>query len=330
MKDIRVVMSTLDFSEEHMRKIREAFQPAKFIQLDKNDRQGIAEAAKKADVALLNADVDDTLLAAPNLKWVHCDHAGVEKSANQAVFDRGLFVTSSAGRSGPALAEHCMFFMLNFAYNFPAFYEAQKEHQYGGIEGQGALRALYGRTVGILGMGYTGRELAVRAHAFGMQVLAYRRRDGILPGVDKMYSADKGDTIDELIKESDFIALALPLSDATYHLIDESKINLMKKSAVIVNLGRGNTIDEPALINALKEGRIAGAGLDTFAKEPLPQDSELWELPNVLLTPHFTPALPDKTDRSVNVICENVKRFREGQPMINLMTKEDLFTLSLD
>ena len=103
----------------------------------------------------------------------------------------------------------------------------------------------------------------------------------------------------------------------------------MKPSAVIINLGRGNTIDENALINALKHGRISGAGLDTFAKEPLPDESPLWDMQNVLITPHFTPAVPDKIDRTVNVICENVKRFREDLPMLNLMSKEDIFTYTL-
>ncbi len=327
MGTINVVLSTLTHEKEYMDKLREVFAPAEFIQLDASDAAGISAVLERADVALLRGDLDERYVKAPKLKWVHCDHAGLNKSARPDVFEKGLNVTSSAGRSGPALAEHCMFFMLTLAYNFPAFYEAQKRHQYGKVEGMGELKALYGRTVGILGMGHTGRELAIRAKAFNMRVLGYRRRYTELPeGVDKLYCKDKGDSIDELLKESDFIAIALPLSDATYNLIGEHELGMMKPNAIIINLGRGSIIDEDALVKALKAGRIAGAGLDTVSKEPLPPDSPLWDCPRLLITPHFTPPVPDKTDRAINVICENARRFRAGEPMLNLLTSEDVYT----
>jgi phosphoglycerate dehydrogenase-like enzyme len=194
------------------------------------------------------------------------------------------------------------------------------------VPGQNELRGLFGRTIGILGMGNTGRELALRAKAFGMNVLAYRRREGQLPpGVDRIYSADAGETIDELLVESDFVVLALSLSSATYHLIGRRELDLIGSNGFLINMARGPIVDEPELIAALQERRIAGAGLDTFAVEPLPADSPLWDAPRTLITPHVTPAVPDRTSRSLDIICENIRRFRAGEPLLNQLTAEDVY-----
>ena len=189
------------------------------------------------------------------------------------------------------------------------------------------LRALYGRTIGILGMGHTGVELAARAKAFNMRVLGYRRRDmAPPPGVERMWSADKGETIDDILREADVLALVLNLSDATHHLIGAREIAMMKPSAIIVNLARGGIVDTDAMVAALEKGRLAGAGLDVTDPEPLPPGHPLWDAPNVLITPHFTAAVPDKIDRSLDVITENLRRWRDGEPMLNRMTEEDIWT----
>ena len=266
-------------------------------------------------------------LSAPKLKWVHCDHSGLTRSARPEVFERGLIVTGSAGRSGPALAEHVLMFSLMLCSHYPHFYEAQKRHEWRRTPEMAGLRALYGRTIGILGMGHTGVELATRAKAFDMRVLGYRRRDLPAPaGVDRMYCADKGETIDPILDEADVLALVLNLSDATHHLIDAPALKRMKRSAIIVNLSRGAVIDQDALIAALNAGELAGAGLDVTDPEPLPAGHPLWDTPNVLITPHFTAAVPDKLDRSLDVITENFRRYRAGEPMLNRMTEEDLWT----
>jgi phosphoglycerate dehydrogenase-like enzyme len=276
-------------------------------------------------VAILSSDLDDRFADAPRLRWVHCDHAGLNKSARPWVFERGLLVTSSSGRSAPALAEHAIFFMLLFAYRFPDLLAAQRAHQWG-IPGQDTLRGLIGRTVGIVGLGNTGRELATRAQALGMRVLGYRRQAEDVPGVDRLYAAERGESLDELLRESDFVVLATPLSDATYHLIGARELGLMKPSAVLVNMARGGVVDEAALIATMRAGRIAGAGLDTFAQEPLPPESPLWDLPNVLITPHTTPQVPDRTGRSLEIIRENARRYRAGEPLINQIEPRDVWT----
>lgn len=323
------VARDLPFDPGHWQRFEEAVRPDRLLLVDTKDSNAVSAALEEAEIAILSGDLDERHSRAPKLRWIHCDHAGLTKSARPEVFDRGLVVTGSAGRSGAALAEHVLMFSLMLCSRYPDFYEAQKRHEWRRAPGMMDLRALYGRTIGILGMGHTGVELASRAKAFNMRVLGYRRRDlAPPPGVDRMYSADKGEGIDEILEQADVLALVLNLSDATYHMIGREQIARMKKSAIIVNLARGGVIDQDALIEALKEGRLAGAGLDVTTPEPLPKDHPLWDTPNVLITPHFTAALPDKVDRSVDVITENFRRYRAGEPLLNQITREDLWTKS--
>ena len=326
MPDVSLVLATVPYTGAHLARLREAFAPAEVVQLRRNDAAGIASALERADVAVLAGDLDARFLAAPRLKWIHCDHAGLNKSARPEVFERGLLVTSSAGRSSPVLAEHAILFMLALAYRFTAFLEAQRRRQWGFPE-QDNLRGLYGRTVGIVGLGNTGTELAVRCKAMGMRVLGYRRSDAAPPpGVDKVFSAARGESLDELLAEADFVVLAVPLSDATHHLIGARELALMKRSAYLVNMARGAVVDEAALLVVLREGQIAGAGLDTFEREPLPAESPLWEAPNTLITPHVTPQVPDRTGRSLDIIVENVWRYRAGEPLLNQLSPGDVYT----
>jgi phosphoglycerate dehydrogenase-like enzyme len=323
LPDIAVALVTVRWADTYLVKLEQALQPAEIVHTQ--DAAEIASTLARADVAILSSDLDDRFADAPRLRWIHCDHAGLNKSARPWVFERGLLVTSSSGRSAPALAEHAILFMLLFAYRYPSFLEAQRQHRWG-FDGQDQLRGLIGKTIGIVGLGNTGREIATRAQAMGMRVLGYRRSAEAVPGVDRLYASEHGDTLDDLLRESDFVVLATSLSDATYHLIGARELGLMKSTAVLVNMARGAVIDETALIDAMRAGRIAGAGLDTFAQEPLPPDSPLWDLPNVLITPHTTPQVPDRTGRSFEMIAENIRRYRAGERLLNLLTPDDIYT----
>jgi phosphoglycerate dehydrogenase-like enzyme len=330
MPPIRTVLVTVSYAGAHLERLRAALGDAELLHVRRDDAAGVAAALQRADVAVIAGDLDRRFVdpqGAPNLKWVHCDHAGLNKSALPEVFERGLLVTSSAGRSAPALAEHALFFMLALAYRYPDFLDAQRRRQWG-VRGQDDLRGLYGRTVGIVGLGNTGAELAVRCKAMGMRVLGYRRSDAPAPSsVDQLFTPHSGDGLEDLLRESDFVVLAVPLSDATYHLINARTLAQMKPGAYLVNMARGAVVDEEALLEALRSGRLSGAGLDTFAQEPLPPESPLWDAPNVLITPHVTPQVPDRTGRSLDIIEENVRRYRAGEPLLNLLKPEDVFTM---
>ena len=186
---------------------------------------------------------------------------------------------------------------------------------------------LYSKTMGIIGMGFTGKEVAKRAKVFGMTVLGYDRScEGLPEGVDQMFCADSGDCADELLRRSDVVVLSVRLSDETYHLIDSRAFDLMKNTALLINMARGSVVDEAALAEALRKGRIAGAGCDTFEYEPLSADSPLWDLPNMVITPHCTPEMPDLRAQCLEIICDNIRRYRNGEPMRNQLDFRDVYT----
>ncbi len=326
-RTIGTVLATVPYTGAHIEKLRSAFAPAKLLQLDKDDAAGIAHALRDADVAVLGGDLDDRYVGASKLKWVHCDHSGLNNSARPGVFARGLIVTGSAGRSAPVLAEHALFLMLSLIYDSHGLHDAQKAHRWRGIPGYTDRRGMFSKTMGIIGLGYTGAELAKRARLFGMRVLGYRRSVTAPPeGVDVLYCLDRGETIDALLRESDIVVLSARLSDETWHMIGRRELGLMKRSALLINMARGPVVDEEALGAALRAGTIAGAGSDVFETEPLPAESGLWDAPNMIITPHCTPEVPDLWAQGLNIICENIRRYRAGEPMLNMLVPRDVYT----
>lgn len=326
MPDIHVALITVRYDEANLEMLRASLAPAEVIVVDHDDDRGIRRALERADVAVLASDLDDRFVSAPRLAWAHCDHAGIERSARAEVFERGLIVSGSAGRSAPALAEHAVFFMLALNYDAPGLLRAQMRRRWG-APAYRARRPLVGRTLGIVGLGHTGTALALLAKALGMRVLGWRRREASPPpGVDRVFSAEAGDRVDVLLAESDFVVLAASLSDATRHLIDAAALGRMKSGAYLINVARGGLVDEVALARALTNGQIAGAGLDTFEVEPLPRSRPLWNCPNTIITPHQTPKLRDRTERSLAIIGENIRRYRNGKRLLNQLMPEDVYT----
>jgi phosphoglycerate dehydrogenase-like enzyme len=326
-RDIKAVLATVPYEGWRLERLKEAFGDATFIHADPADSQLIGKALESVDVAVLKGDLDDRYLNAPHLRWIHCDHSGLNGAARPEVFERGLIVTGSAGRAAPALAHHVMFFVLSLVYDWAALYEAQQSHVWRGIPSYKNLRGVYGKTMGIVGLGQTGMELASLAKAFGMNVLAYKKTVSDAPDtVARLFCADAGDSLDELLAQSDFVVLTVRLTDDTYHLIGERELGLMKPSARLINMARGAVVDESALISALRNEGIAGAGLDVFEQEPLPPEDPIWDAPNVILTPHTTAEMPDLVARSLDIICENVRRYRNEEPMLNRLFASDVFS----
>ena len=325
MPDIRAALITLAWDAPLLAALRDALAPAEVLVLNRRDRPAISAALQQVDVAFIAGDVDRRYLQAPRLKWVHCGHAGLDRSASPEMLASGLQISSSAGRSAPALAEHVLLFMLALAFRLDRFYAAQKAHCWG-IRGQEHLQPLYGKTVGIIGLGHTGMEVARRARAFGMRVVAYRRRSIGSDLVDEAYSRDAGDPLERVLSCSDFLVLALPLSDATRHCIGASEMALMRRGSYLINIARGGLVDEGALIKALESCHLAGAALDVAEEEPPPSGSPLWDAPNLLLTPHFTPRLADRDTRALELLLENLRRYRAEEPLLNLLTQEDRYS----
>ena len=324
---IERVLCTLPFADEFVDQVKAAVTPAEFIHCAPDDAAGIGAALQSVDVAIISGDLDERYVAAPNLKWVHCNHSGLTKSARPEVFSKGLKVTGAAGRSAAALAQHGFYFALALTFDSRALLAKQDAHVWRGIPNYGDRLGLAGKTLGIVGLGHTGREMALLGQAFHMRVVAYTRSvQPEQPNVDVLLCSERGDTLDMLIDQADVIMLATQLTDDTYHMFSEREFKRMRNSAFIINMARGPVIDEPALIKALETGEIAGAGLDVFTQEPLPADAPIWDAPNVLITPHMTPALPDRTQRSIDMIVENITRYRAGEPLLNALTQKDVFT----
>jgi phosphoglycerate dehydrogenase-like enzyme len=329
-RTINKVLSTLNWAPAHWEKLEALLAPAGIVHANHHDTAAVLEAIKDVDVALLGGDISREMLqAAKQVKWIHCDHAGLNASNHPEIYERGITLTSSSGRSAPVLAEHVFFLMLSLVYDSRLIETHQRGHVWKNIA-EGRQKGLITRTMGIVGLGKTGLEVAKRGKAFGMRMLGYTRsaRDTVPDGIEKLYCQEKGEPIDELLRESDVVVLTISLSDKTYHLIDERAFSLMKPTAFLINLSRGSVVDEKALYQALVNKRIAGAGSDVFEKEPLPADSPLWDLPNMIITSHSTPAVADRNGFSLQVICDNVRAFREGRPLRNRQDERDIYTKS--
>ncbi len=326
MRSIRQVLSTVQYTGCDLARLRDIFKESAFIQVSPDDSKGIAEALKEADVAVLDADLDDRILSGKKLRWIHCNHAGLARSARPEIFERGIILTGSAGRSAPVLAEHAIFFMLNACYHARELAAAHQSHRWG-VPKMENWRGLFGRTAGIVGMGNTGRALAERLHVLGMNVIVYDRyRIEDYPFADRWLDASRGDSLDVLLSRADFVILCIALTDDTWHLIDEKAFRGMKEQAVLVNIARGELVDTAALLRALDSGLISCAGLDVFEQEPLPPDDPLWDHPNVYITPHVTPQVPSRAGRCLDIIEENVRRYINEEPMLNRVGPGDVYT----
>ncbi|MBY0398064.1 MAG: D-2-hydroxyacid dehydrogenase, partial [Thermoleophilia bacterium] len=272
----------------------------------------------------------DRLLArAPRLTWVHSATSGVERALTPAARERGIVVTNARGVFTRPIAEHVLMLILTISRRLPQLLELQRERTWQPLQGV-ELREL---TVGIVGYGSIGRAVASLAGAFGSRVIALRRNpDG--PPVQPSAAGDDfpfqpaperivgPDRLHDLLAASDFVILAAPLTPETDGLIDDAALAAMRPDAWLINVARGRLVDDRALLRALREGRIGGAALDAFREEPLPSSSPFYDLPNVIVTPHTAWSSARVLDRSIELFCDNLRRFAAGQPLRNVVDPE--------
>jgi phosphoglycerate dehydrogenase-like enzyme len=268
----------------------------------------------------------DAVRRAPNLSWVQARNAGAGQQLGGALrlapdALRDVAVTTSSGVHAGPLAEWALFGLLAFAKDVPTLIADQRERRW--PPGQQPVGELRGRTLLIVGLGAIGTETARLAQAFGMHVLAVKRdSSGSAPHVDELHSADDLPT---LVTRADGIVVTLPLTDATRGLLDADTLAAVKPGAVLVNVGRGAVIDETALAERLQDGTLAGAALDVFTEEPLPPDSPLWGLENVIVSPHNAALVEAEEARVVDLFCDNLRRRLEGEPLRNELDREVLY-----
>jgi glyoxylate/hydroxypyruvate reductase len=251
----------------------------------------------------------------PRLRWVHATSAGageqVRKTGLPPEALERVTVTTSSGVHAVPLAEYAIFGLLAVAKDLPQLMEDQRARAW--PEVRQPLRELSGQTLLLVGLGEIGREVARLGEALGMRTVGFRRTQGPPPDhVDEVHGPER---LTELAGQADAMVVSLPLTDQTAGLIDRATIERLPPSCIFVNVGRGGVVDELALVEALRDRRIAGAVLDVFATEPLPEDSPLWALANVLVTPHAAALSARENERIVELFRDNLRRYLDGRPL---------------
>lgn len=251
------------------------------------------------------------------LQWFHCSFVGVDHPIFRGIGERGVTVTNAPGLTAIPIAQYVLAMMLRHAKGLDQWAAAQNERAWRRV----ASDELTGRTVAIIGTGGIGTEVARLARAFGMRVLGMRRRPELPENVDALYPPEQ---LHDLLSEADYVVLACPLTKHTQGMMNAAALAAMKPTAYLINVARGPIVEETALLEALREGRIAGAALDVFDDEPLPSGSPLWDLPNVVVTPHNSGASPQTGERGAQLFIDNLRRFAAGEPLLNVVDWDDV------
>ncbi len=252
---------------------------------------------------------------APHLKWLHAFNVGVDHPIYTEMLERGVRITTSAGTTAEPIAQTALTGMLMLSRGFPHWLKAQREHRWDPVRLQQSPRDLHGQTVLVVGMGGIGAAFARLAKALGMHVIGVRHspRKPDDP-VDEMHAPDQ---LDVLLPRADWLMLACPLTTETRKMITAKRLALLPDGAHILNIARGEVIDEAAMIDALQSGRIAGAYLDVFEQEPLPGISPLWDMPNVLVTPHNSTNSRGNERRVFDCFVQILEQWKNGTPLTN-------------
>lgn len=329
------ILPTYDFDVALLDQIRSVDPRVQIEQLSRPERillrgdplpedENAAAARTSLDAKLAQTEIilgwpnlsDDLLERAPRLRWIHVSSAGVDDLLGNAAFESGrITVTNSSGVSAISIGEYILGAMLMLAKRQPRFVRQQTEHHWQ----RHRTAELAGKTFGIVGLGAIGEAAARRARAFEMRLLAIRRSISEPSSDDLIDRLLPPGSLPELLRESDYVALTVPLTPETDGLIGEAELRQMKPSACLINISRGQVIDQDALVQALQEGWIAGAALDVSDPEPLPAESPLWDLEQVIITPHISGVAERQNERITAIFCDNLRRYVAGQPLRNLV-----------
>jgi glyoxylate/hydroxypyruvate reductase len=261
----------------------------------------------------------DLPAVAPRLRWLQATSAGIGQFVRRQGLDRtGITFTTASGVHARPLADFCLMAMLMFAKNYVWMERDKKAKRWERYCGE----ELTGKTLAIIGVGRVGQEVARHGKRMDMRVTGMRRSDAQVPDVDNLF--DRVD-LRTMLGEADFVVLAAPHTPETEGIIGAAELAVMKPSAVLINIGRGALVDEDALIRALQEKRLAGAALDVLREEPPPQDSPLWEMPNVIISPHSASTVTQENARITEIFCDNLRRYLSGQPLRNVLDTKKLY-----
>ncbi|MBI4086090.1 MAG: D-2-hydroxyacid dehydrogenase [Candidatus Liptonbacteria bacterium] len=304
------------------------FKPAHLKQIKSITKNKVEVRAtadkKKAELYARDADIIaghpgdiPRLVGIRNIKWVQSFSAGVDKLLTPEVIRSPIVVTNVSGIHATPIAEHVIGFMLTFTRRFRETWLNQTKHIW---KPDQTVTELRGKTVLIAGLGNIGGEVARLSHCFGARVIAVSRNARAKPLYVDLLKTEK--YLDSLLPEADFVCICLPHTKDTHHLFDMSKFKHMKRTAILINIGRGGIINEKELVAALKKKIIGGAALDVTEEEPLSPRSPLWDMENVIITPHHSGMSEKYMDRAIALFCGNLKNFLAGKPLKNIVNKK--------
>jgi phosphoglycerate dehydrogenase-like enzyme len=262
------------------------------------------------------ADVIEAARQQPDLPWIHTRAAGVSPALADALNGHSTVLTNGSGAQGPAIGEYVAALVLVFYKDLFRLHALQQQGEWAS---DFALRELRGQRLGIVGLGSLGGSTATVMRGFGVHVRGLRRTGAPAENVDEVFGpAELGAFLDGL----DILVIAAPLTEGTRGLIGAAELARLNRGALLVNVGRGQIVDEPAMLEALRSGQLGGAALDVFETEPLPAESPLWRMSNVIVSPHCADSTPQSPERSLEIFLDNLSRFERGQPLLNVVDRE--------
>jgi phosphoglycerate dehydrogenase-like enzyme len=280
----------------------------------------ILQLAPEAEVAFGHID-RQLFLAAPKLKWIQSGSAGVEWMHHvPELRESDVTVTNTRGAHATTIAEHTFGMLIYLARNFAQLLEAQHQKKWISVRDVLPCTGLVGLTMGIIGLGQIGRAIAKRADAFEMKVIAVDAHP--VPKPDYVAEVRLLDGLDDLMRRADVVVVATPITPETRGMLGPAQLRLMKARSYLLVMSRGGIVDEPTVVAMLREGQLAGAGLDVAAVEPLPPDNELWDAPNVIITPHCSPSSEQTRANVTRIMKENLHRYLAGEPLNNVVDKQ--------
>ena len=279
------------------------------------DDQREMEAGIEAAEVVAGRISPEALARAPRLKWLQSWAAGPNEALYPEMIESPVVLTCCKGNGAVPLAEHAILLMLMLNRGAVRWIRAQDERRWDHfVHGE-----LNGLTCGIIGLGHSGQDLAFKAHAFHMRVIGVRRADRPAPYVDELYPREDLHTF---LGRADFVVVTAPRTPETIGMLGEAEFRAMKPAAYYICFSRGGIADDSALLRALQEGWIAGAGLDAHGQEPLPVDSPFWTAPNTIVTPHDGASTPCTRQRGVDIFVDNLRRYAAGRPLVNVVDKQ--------
>jgi phosphoglycerate dehydrogenase-like enzyme len=319
MKKMTLLIS-FDLQKTHITKIQKTSANVKILQSSEENK--LMKLVENADILLAGAFSIEMFRKAKKLKWIQTVGAGVNRFIFPEVVKSPVIITSAGGVHPIPVSEHVIGLMLSLCRKLHFFVRNQTKRKWerDGADLMEQVEELSGKTVGVVGLGRIGNEVAKKAKCLGMKVIATKRNPNT-PKPDYIDSLIHPKSLKELLAESDFVVITVPLTTETERMIGETQLRSMKKTSYLINVARGKIVQENKMIQALKEGWIAGAGLDTFEAEPLSHNSELWDMKNVIITPHVAGLTPYYFERLTDIFCANLNRFMRNEPLINVVDK---------